>query len=502
QAKRIAGIIHGDERLKSRMTAGLFIGDDKSGASFPVMQEHMVISNHPAQQESPPDILLTNYKMLDYLLLRKKYFSLFSHNAPETLRFLVVDEIHTFDGAQGSDLACLFRRIKYRLGTPENHLCCVGTSATTGESGDKLIRYAESIFGESFDVDSIVGEDRLSPEEFLDRAGTSESTGSFPPLSAFRDLPFDGTTHADEYIRKSLSRWFPDADLSDSEAEGNAALGRALYASPAFQRLIRSFGAGLFTFEEAVRDYRDYLGLDDLQLPKIRNLLASLFSLISVARDEGESGGMKPFIQVRIQLWARELRRMVAPIERSPQLMFSDDRTVEEAADRKALPLVHCRDCGTTGWVSYRSGTDTSRHFKDGLPEIYSHYFMASKNTWFLYPVDDVTQESQLELGEPGRLCASCLYHLGMDDEDCPSCGEADDEKLVPIRAENPTKVSKKTSHIYGSHDCPWCSSYNSLTIIGSQAASINAVALSQLFASPYNDDKKAIAFSDSVQDA
>ena len=49
---------------------------------------------------------------------------------------------------------------------------------------------------------------------------------------------------------------------------------------------------------------------------------------------------------------------------------------------------------------------------------------------------------------------------------------------------------------------CPYCNSTAGLTIVGSRSASLSSVALSQIFGSPYNDDKKAMAFSDSVQDA
>lgn len=93
--------------------------------TFPIAKPHFRLK--------PPDILLTNCKMLDYLLIRAKDFPLWKQNDPEALRFLVVDERHTFDGAQGTDLACLIRRFKPRLKTPADFLCCVGTSEWYGE---------------------------------------------------------------------------------------------------------------------------------------------------------------------------------------------------------------------------------------------------------------------------------------------------------------------------------------------------------------------------------
>src|SRR5262249_18938403 len=55
---------------------------------------------------------------------------------------------------------------------------------------------------------------------------------------------------------------------------------------------------------------------------------------------------------------------------------------------------------------------------------------------------------------------------------------------------------------VEGTHDCPSCESHNTLTIVGSRAASLTSVLISQLWASPFNLEKKMLAFSDNVQDA
>ena len=102
------------------------------------------ISNHGVQQEDPPDILLTNYKMLDYLLLRPQDQQLWRFNEPGVLRYLVLDELHTYDGAQGADVACLIRRLKERLAIPKGALCVVGTSATL----DDRERTTDAVGGE------------------------------------------------------------------------------------------------------------------------------------------------------------------------------------------------------------------------------------------------------------------------------------------------------------------------------------------------------------------
>ena len=143
QAKRLAEIIWEDERLKGEISAGLFIGLGKDAAKYPkIMGAENVIENRDSILDSPPDILLTNFKMLDYALLRNNFHKLWNHNLQNTelLRFLVLDELHTYDGAQGTDVANLIRRLKLKLDIPENQLCPVGTSATIG-SGKNLQNY-------------------------------------------------------------------------------------------------------------------------------------------------------------------------------------------------------------------------------------------------------------------------------------------------------------------------------------------------------------------------
>ena len=101
--------------------------------------------------------------------MRPKDALLWQDNDSETLKYIAVDELHTFDGAQGTDLACLLRRLKRRLGIYDGFLCCIGTSATMGskENNSSILSYAEEIFGEPFDKDAIITEDRLAHRNSL-----------------------------------------------------------------------------------------------------------------------------------------------------------------------------------------------------------------------------------------------------------------------------------------------------------------------------------------------
>ncbi|MGY2031348.1 DEAD/DEAH box helicase [Nocardia gipuzkoensis] len=117
-----------------------------------------------AMQDSPPDILLTNYSMLEYLLTRRDDRKLFGDGV---LRHLILDEVHTYQGALGTEIACLVRRLRGHIVV--DGLVCVGLSATVSAGGDhaadleRTAEFAANLFGAPFDVGAIVEEIPIAP---------------------------------------------------------------------------------------------------------------------------------------------------------------------------------------------------------------------------------------------------------------------------------------------------------------------------------------------------
>lgn len=152
QLRRLRQLLKG-----TGVSFGRYTGDTESKSSDideNIPQEER--SDREQIQRDPPQILLTNYTMLEYLLVRQKDREMFLKTPP---RFLILDEIHTYVGILGTEVACLIRRFKEHAMIPRGQLCCVGTSATliSDTSGldthpyASLITFAESLFGEPFD---------------------------------------------------------------------------------------------------------------------------------------------------------------------------------------------------------------------------------------------------------------------------------------------------------------------------------------------------------------
>jgi ATP-dependent helicase YprA (DUF1998 family) len=95
----------------------------------------------------PPNLLLTNYAMLEYLLLRPADLDLFEG---QSWRFIALDEAHVYDGAKAAEVAMLLRRLHDRV-APNTSLQCIATSATVGDDPTTVMDFATKLFDMPFE---------------------------------------------------------------------------------------------------------------------------------------------------------------------------------------------------------------------------------------------------------------------------------------------------------------------------------------------------------------
>lgn len=522
QAKRFAKAIHNNPLLKGKVTAGIYVGDqEKNAATF--MDAERIISDKETLRNNPPDILLTNYKMLDFLLIRSKDHILWSKNTEETLRFLVVDELHTFDGAQGTDLACLIRRLKARLDIPKQHLVCVGTSATLGgqDAGQNLISYATAVFDEHFDDQAVITEYRQSLGDYLALSPVEHIR--YPELNSLQALKSEQYADLDSYARAQALLWFDSLQLLNHPTLWRIELARQLKKHFLFQNLLRLLNGQVTDWQDLLPRFKRGLGLQvEASDEFVEHLLISLVSLVSVARDDtflktnDDSQAMEtllalaqqtnelklfPLLDVRMQLWLRELRRLLVLLPLSneqPQLQFADDGKVPQ--DRLALPAIHCRDCGAMGFLGHKA--EDQQRLNTDLDLIYKAFFERSAKSILLFPMQDVDVPWSFANILDKKLCACCGFLNRYSQNSCQNCGSEDvlwvhQPDNSKLEKNQHTGESKNKSH----NDCPFCQSRGSLLIVGARSTSLSSIMVGQLSTSPFNCDKQLIAFSDAVQD-
>ena len=114
-------------------------------------------------RETPPNILITNYAMLEYLLLRPGDNIFFSKESSNKWQFIVFDEAHTYEGAKGIEVGALIRRLKATLDNKEINF--ILTSATLGDkkANQNIINFGKLLCDAEFDEDSIIRSKTVTP---------------------------------------------------------------------------------------------------------------------------------------------------------------------------------------------------------------------------------------------------------------------------------------------------------------------------------------------------
>lgn len=308
QFQALESLKHGYERRTGRafpVTFAKFTGDTGRDARDE-------LRNHP------PQIMLTNYMMAELMLVRPED-QCFLDRAAGGLRFLVFDELHTYRGRQGADVAMLIRRLKERCAAPG--LVHVGTSATMVADRDSspherrqaVAGFAHLLFGHAFSADDVIEETLVAFTE-----------GGPPPaseLTAALAQPIPSTLP--EFRRHPLARWAEGEFGVEPEA------GEPL-------RLKRRVPQTLETAAARLAE------ITDSGVETCRNRLRELLTLGgSIPRED--SGRAFAF---KLHQFIGQGRAIYTTLEAAEQREFSLDGQVETSEGRLLCPIKFCRQCG------------------------------------------------------------------------------------------------------------------------------------------------------------
>ena len=495
QAKRLAETIWNDPRLKGKVTAGLFVGEGVNAQDYPRdMGEDHIIENRNAIIDTVPDILLTNFKMLDYGLMRQEFMPLWKGNIDteeKVLRFIVLDELHTYDGAQGTDVANLIRRLKLKLNLPKASLCPIGTSATIGNGEDskaRLCEYATNVFGEQFREECVIEEHRIPVEEYIDAV-----TMGLPDGKLIKECVFGSDDTVESYIRRLCKYWLKKSDATPVEA------GQILRRMGITIDLLMALKDGILTVDELkdrLEDNADFRRLrqqysDKTCMIAIENLLA----LVAYAKRPLSGTKTVPMLYMQVQLWQRELSGILRYVQKEPEFVWRGSLKTDD--DRVALPMYFCRDCGASGWISRRLATD-DRYCSD-IRTVNLAFANKEKEVVLLNTemkrheaVDDYTGDNALNVTHYVRM------------KDLTEASQSDSD-TIRLRV-----CSKQTSNKNGNQKfartCPECNGGDTICQIGGRTSTLSSVAISQVLSSDFDNadakERKILVFTNSVQDA
>ena len=296
--------------------------------------------------DNPPDILLTNYVMLELILTRPYERKLVK--AAKNLRFLVFDELHTYRGRQGADVSILIRRLRTTLtdvGTRADFQC-IGTSATLAGPGTiaeqqkEVAALASKIFGDEFLPDDIIME-TLTTETKCENFAQTKAFEQGPLAQAVADsapLPRE----YEHFIRHPLSAWIEhNLGITESAADNG--------------RLIRCRPIPLEGRDSLAEKLSAVTGQPvALCSNKLKEAL-----LIGAAITKPQNG--KPVFAFKLHQFLSKGDTVYATIEpeETRYITLFGQKLAPGREDAPLYPLIFCRECGKEYYAASRVKDDT-----------------------------------------------------------------------------------------------------------------------------------------------
>jgi ATP-dependent helicase YprA (DUF1998 family) len=461
---------------------------------------HSELISREEIQNNPPDILMTNYVMLELLLTRFEDRKLFPPQHAGVLRFLVLDEVHTYTGKQGADVACLIRRLKQHTNTT-GKLRCIGTSATISsddpETGARLITdFAGRLFGEEFKPEHVVGE--------MYRPTTGQSDRDLSETIAVTEDDITGFDGSLETATALAQKLLGSPTNLKSEIENPKSLGEALSHQATLYFLEEQLNVGSTSLANLVELYQTRYRPTEPREAALRELMAALL-VGTVAQVTEADGQTVPRLVPRLHAFFSQGRAIVTCLtHEGPHLSDRGDLTCPTCAnqfgrERSAFPMNFCRACGQEYYSVTLQDDGTLQPYEldavdyTGLPlYIYrgslDQIDIATPDTW-LTPAGNVRQAYQDNVPAEQTYCPICNQLE-------PDCDHPDRLTVTVMRA--PFLLCLNCGIVHDRRP----REFNKLFTFGTVGRS---TATDVLIANTLNNlpqnQRKVIAFSDNRQD-
>jgi len=377
------------------------------------------LKSREEMHETPPHLLITNYAMLEYLLLRPVASPLFDGSTGEHWRFIVLDEAHVYDGANATEMAMLLRRVQDRVaGEKHAKIQAIATSATLGAGRSdfpKVAEFASHLFNKGFvweetdeNKQDVVGAEMLPLESLGD------TWGRLDPKIYEVLLEVANGDEQPELIVSKLQNIFRREDVPDiilNNAEGSS---REI---PGYR--IQGYLYEVLKGDQNVRDLILFLkgqpsllnSAADHVFPEIKESEQALIDMVDLAVMAKTGQEEMPLLPARYHTFARALEGAFVCLNQKdhpadkPRL-FLQRRKFCDHCHSRVFELANCTRCGT----AYLIGKESPGSSLDEEPEGFE---LKIKN-------DYLVQDSQIAVTETAKQTNYYVFadNRSEDDED------------------------------------------------------------------------------------
>lgn len=477
----------------------------------------------------PPHLLLTNYAMLEYLLLRPRDNAFFDGPHARHWRFIVLDEAHVYDGASGIEIAMLLRRLKDRVVQSQpGRLLCLATSATLGrgvEDYPQVVKFAGGLFGEPFEWQN----DDPGRQDVVEATRVASAVlgpvwGEGSP--ALYAALFDAL-EADKPVSSLLM-------AADNHGLPKNVIGEARQRAAALNNPTDAINACLYSLlqgDQRLRRLQEALEktpyfLSELApdiFPEIETASEALISLVNLAVRARQGPDDRSLLPARYHVFARAVEGTFVCLNSTshsgaePRLFLTRRETCPHCKAR-VFELATCSRCGTAYLVSRK--LDENRRLEQAGAFDDLDYFVLTDRVATLDEDEAVAAEEDIEDGiEEGTerllLCVRCGA-IALDPNQKPDCRCSAQYHTTIYRV----RLAKKPGQDYGDKPeltrCVSCGGRSNTGIVyrfltGQDApVSVLATSLYQTLPAPESEEtthlpgrgRKLLSFADSRQDA
>lgn len=418
-----------------------------------------------AMKERPPHILITNYAMLEYLLLRPEDSVFFDEKLAQYWKYVVLDEAHTYSGSTGIEVSMLLRRLEAKI--KKNDLQFILTSATLGgkDRNKEIISFAERLCSVPFTEEGIIRGKRIELKQIESEHKLDSSF--FLYVDSLIDEGYD-----DSYI---------------------------------IDRIEEKYHFGIK--EKSLETYLYDLLMEDDTFWEIKEFLSSPRSIAEICQRTGyDEKSISSFVEVaskackndsklfdsRYHMFLRATEGVFITLTPHKDLFLTRKNSIRlDNQDFKVFEAVSCTQCHSLYLTGYIHDNHLIQKSRGDSDEIKEAFYLGER-------ISDTDEDGSLEnsdmVVEKYELCPHCGFIRSSNDVHKQGCGHPDKDFVTVYKVKTTDPINGRVTK------CVHCENVNRLGILrgffSGQEASTSVIGTS-LFEQLPSHEKRIIVHSE-----
>lgn len=434
QLKRLRGLLTNLPEI----TYGRYTGETKEKEQVALEKYRRVNQQEPPKNElisrkemkdEPPHILITNYAMLEYLMLRPEDHVFFNGSQAEYWKYIVLDEAHTYDGATGIEMSMLLRRLAEKIDAEKDQLQFIATSATLGGGPDSrpdVASFASRLFNSTFTNKDVILADRKElstsnrnlenprPQLYIDWVDTIESS--------------DAETLLDTLHETGSQLGYSEELLCEAIEESSGNLNHFLYFILSHDKRLSKLQGLLEERPHSVNNVTENL------FPSAKGNYKNILALVELAVKAKPQDESQPLLPARFHSFVRSVEGAFLRLAPTPKLYLNRvEEDIVGGEGYQVFEVASCRNCGAPYLVGELTDEEPRRLKQPG-----KKFFENDDELEYYMLIDEEYHETnaQFKRSNVYQICGKCGA-IDRKDSLMPLCEHEEENYWTAVKADS-----------------------------------------------------------------